>query len=64
MVEFFQFIIIEENSQGLYPLTENFPYSKLPIANKPLLFYQLEILQTNGVKGIINNSRCINYHKK
>lgn len=51
MTHYFQFIIIDDYSYDLYPLTENFSKGKLPIGNKPLIFYQLEHLEKNEIQG-------------
>lgn len=37
---------------SLQPATDNYPLSMLPIANKPLLTYQIEYLQRNGIHKI------------
>ena len=39
----------------MYPLTEenSLPKALLPIANKPLLYYQLQWLVKAGIQGII-----------
>lgn len=42
----FQAVILSTSSDGdsLYPLTEGLPLALLPVANRPLLSYQLELL--------------------
>jgi translation initiation factor eIF-2B subunit gamma len=32
----------------MYPLTEKFPKALLPIGNKPMIAYQIEMLERNG----------------
>ena len=34
---------------SLQPATDNYPLALLPIANKPLLSYQIEYLERNGI---------------
>jgi len=46
----------------MYPLTEenSLPKALLPIANKPLLYYQLKWLVKAGIQGIIFHLLTIN----
>lgn len=54
-------------------MTDTYPLALLPIANKPILFYQLEYLENNGIKDIFivvekkfakKIDRCLrNYYK-
>lgn len=37
----------------MHPATDGYPLALLPIANKPLLAYQLEFLERNGIHKII-----------
>ena len=37
-------------SQRMYPLSEKLPKALLPIANRPLIAYQLRLLQRHGFK--------------
>ena len=48
----YQVVIIVDFDDGrLYPLTEQTPKCLLPIANKKLLAYQLDMLTKSGVTG-------------
>ena len=46
-VQEFQAVILTEScdGDGLYPLTERTPPALLPVANRPLLSFQLELLE-------------------
>lgn len=46
--EFQVIIIIEYDDGRMFPLTEEIPKSLLPIANRPLLAYQLDLLEKSG----------------
>ena len=37
----------------LYPLTEDMPKALLPVANRPLLLYQLDVLERSGFTGAV-----------
>lgn len=39
MNHYFQAILLDDASDDFYPLTEKFSKGKLPIGNKPLIFY-------------------------
>jgi translation initiation factor eIF-2B subunit gamma len=45
-----QAVILASGNDGdnLYPLTELLPTALLPVANRPLLWYQLELLERAG----------------
>ena len=45
-VQEFQAVILTEScdGDGLYPLTEQLPTALLPVANRPLISFQLELL--------------------
>lgn len=48
----FQVVLIVDYDDGrLFPLTENTPKCLLPIANRRLLAYQLDMLTKSGVAG-------------
>ncbi len=48
----YQVIIMVEFDDGrLFPLTEQTPKCLLPVANKKLLAYQLDMLSKSGVTG-------------
>jgi len=38
---------------SLHPATENYPLALLPIGNKPLIAYQVDYLERNGINSII-----------
>lgn len=42
---------VDLSAQTLYPLTHDLPKSLLPLANRPLLQYQLDLLQASGFSG-------------
>lgn len=42
---------VDLSAQTLYPLTHDLPKSLLPLANRPLLQYQLDLLQAAGFAG-------------
>jgi len=42
---------VDLSAQTLYPLTHDLPKSLLPLANRPLLQYQLGLLQASGFSG-------------
>jgi dTDP-glucose pyrophosphorylase len=46
----FQAVILASGNDGdnLYPLTEQTPLPLLPVANRPLISYQLELLERAG----------------
>jgi NDP-sugar pyrophosphorylase family protein len=37
----------------LHPATDGYPLAMLPISNRPLLSYQIEYLERNGISKII-----------
>jgi NDP-sugar pyrophosphorylase family protein len=39
-------------NNSLYPATDGYPLAMLPIGNKPLLSYQIEYLERNGINEI------------
>ena len=47
MVVEFQAVVLASVSDGdgLYPLTEELPQALLPVANRPLISFQLELLE-------------------
>ena len=47
-VEFQAIILAGGAGNRLYPLSEGVPKPLLPIANRPLLCYQLELLERSG----------------
>ena len=50
----FQAIILTQGEDNvLYPLCEGVPKSLLPIANRPLLLYQLRLLEKAGFEDIM-----------
>jgi hypothetical protein len=49
--EFQAVIIVDYDDGRLFPLTENTPKCLLPIANRKLLAYQLDMLAKSGVVG-------------
>jgi len=52
----------KKKKHRIYPLTEenSLPKALLPIANKPLLYYQLKWLVKAGIQGIIFHLLTIN----
>lgn len=46
----FQAVVLacDSDGDGLYPLTEQLPLALLPVANRPLLSFQLELLARSG----------------
>lgn len=47
-------INVNYDDNRLLPLTEDCPVCLLPISNKKLLGYQLDILKLSGISGKIN----------
>ena len=45
--------MILNNKCSLQPATENYPLALLPIGNKPLIAYQVDYLERNGINSII-----------
>lgn len=58
--EFQAVIIVDYDNGRLYPLTENTPKCLLPIANRKLLAYQLDMLTKNNISG--NNNLVYTIH--
>eukprot|EP00742_Colponemidia_sp_Colp-10_P004043 GILJ01004313.1.p1 GENE.GILJ01004313.1~~GILJ01004313.1.p1 ORF type:complete len:431 (-),score=66.67 GILJ01004313.1:51-1343(-) len=52
-VEFQAVILAGGEGARLYPLAEDIPKSLLPIANRPLLSFQLELLERSGFQEVI-----------
>ena len=50
--EFQVVILAGGNGNRMYPLTEEIPKCLLPVANRPLLSYQLELLERVGFTGM------------
>ena len=42
----------------MYPLSEEFPKCLLPVANKPLIWYSVQLLERSGFRGQCDNP-CI-----
>ena len=51
MCEFQAIIMAAGRGSRMYPLTENFPKSILPVGNLPLIWYPLNLLVTSGFEG-------------
>ena len=51
--EFQAIILTQGDDNVLYPLCEEIPKSLIPIANRPLLLYQLRLLEKAGFEDII-----------
>jgi len=51
--EFQVVVLAGGDGRRLKPLTEGVPKTLLPVANKPVLFYQLEFLSATGFKEVI-----------
>ncbi|GAM17076.1 hypothetical protein SAMD00019534_002510 [Acytostelium subglobosum LB1] len=51
----FQVIIlaVDNTSAKLGPIDENLPHVMLPVANRPILSYQLEMLERSGFKSVL-----------
>lgn len=48
----FQVIIVVDGEDGrMFPLTENYPRCLLPVGNRKLLSYQLDMLNMSGASG-------------
>lgn len=45
------------DGRRLYPLTQDCPAPLLPVLNKPLLHYQLELLEKAGYSGVVRDER-------
>ena len=53
MVQEFQVIIFAGGAGNrMYPLTEGIPKNMLPVSNRPLISYQLELLERVGISGM------------
>lgn len=53
MVQEFQVILFAGGAGNrMYPLTEGIPKNMLPVANRPLISYQLELLERVGISGM------------
>lgn len=44
-------ILTNDDDNSLYPLTNELPKSLLPVANRPILKYQLDLLSSSGFTG-------------
>lgn len=47
----FQVVVVVDYDDRIFPLTENIPNCLLPVANRPILSYQLDMLHGSGVLG-------------
>lgn len=56
MSEFQAVIMAAGRGSRMYPLTENFPKSILPVGNLPLVWYPLNLLVASGFEG--RGGRC------
>lgn len=54
--EFQVIILAGGKGNRMYPLTEDIPKFLLPVANRPLISYQLELLERVGFSGTFNYS--------
>ena len=53
MVQEFQVIIFAGGAGNrMYPLTEGIPKNMLSVSNRPLISYQLELLERVGISGM------------
>jgi NDP-sugar pyrophosphorylase family protein len=57
-------IVCSDADNRLYPLTDEVPKPLLPVAARPLLLYQLEMLERAGFAGItslptLHNLKCV-----
>mmetsp|Transcript_22976 Transcript_22976/g.29996 ORF Transcript_22976/g.29996 Transcript_22976/m.29996 type:complete len:443 (-) Transcript_22976:66-1394(-) len=52
VVEFHAVVLAHGDSGSLYPLTDDMPVCLLPVAGRPLLFYQLEAFRANGITDV------------
>ncbi|XP_046840576.1 translation initiation factor eIF-2B subunit gamma-like [Xenia sp. Carnegie-2017] len=53
MSEFQAIVMAAGHGSRMYPLTENFPKSILPVGNLPLIWYPLNLLFTSGFQDVI-----------
>lgn len=58
--EFQAIISVDYDDGRLFPLTENGPKCLLPVANRKLLAYQLDMLARSGVAGAMVLVSCLN----
>ena len=52
-MEFQAVILAGGRGSRMYPLTEDCPKALLPVANRPLIWYPVHLLESNGFEGII-----------
>lgn len=53
MAEFQAIVLAGGEGIALYPLTKDTPKSLLPVDNKPLLWYQLDLLENSGFQKVV-----------
>lgn len=61
MCEFQAIIMAAGRGSRMYPLTENFPKSVLPVGNLPLIWYPLNLLQTSGFEGTVTFNVTVSF---
>jgi len=52
--EFQVIILAGGRGSRLYPLAERMPKCLLPIANRPLIYFQLAMIERNGFTGLFS----------
>ena len=50
-MEFVPVILAGGRGSRMYPLTEECPKALLPVANRPLIWYPVQLLEKNGFEG-------------
>ena len=51
MFELHPVILAGGTGSRMYPLTEECPKALLPVGNKPLIWYPIQLLEKNGFEG-------------
>ncbi len=61
--EFQVILLVGGHGSRMYPLTEEMSKYLLPIANRPLISYQLEFLENAGFRGTTLNNRYMTLYR-
>ena len=53
-MEFQAVILAGGRGSRMYPLTEDCPKALLPVGNRPLIWYPVQLLENNGFQGMFS----------